>query len=151
MKRISKTLLILVLCAWTCIGTNVVNASTSSRTAPPKRVEIQQHRHRPERPQHRSSVMNERDFQYLFKTIKRKSFEKDQLELLSVGVLDNYFSSRQCAKILSLFSFDKEKMKALDIMVEHIVDRENVHLILDSFRFDSDRQKAAKMLGVHRR
>lgn len=151
MKRISKTLLILALCAWTSIGTNVVNASTSSRTAPPKRVEVQQHRSRHERPQYRSPIMNERDFQYLYKTIKRKSFEKDQLELLSVGVLDNYFSSRQCAKILSLFSFDKEKMKALDIMAEHIVDRENVHLILDSFRFDSDRRKAAKMLGVHRR
>ena len=151
MKRISKTLLILALCAWTSIGTNVVNASTSSRTAPPKRVEVQQHRPRHERPQHRSPIMNERDFQFLYKTIKRKSFEKDQLELLSVGVLDNYFNSRQCAKILSLFSFDKEKMKALDLMAEHIVDRENVHLILDSFRFDSGRQKAAKTLGVHRK
>ena len=95
--------------------------------------------------------MNDRDFQFLYKTIKRKSFEKDRLELLSVGVLDNYFSCRQCAKILSLYSFDKDKLKVMDIMARHIVDLDNAHLILDSFRFESDRRKAANMLGLKRR
>jgi len=95
--------------------------------------------------------MGEKDFQFLYKTIKRKSFEKDRLELLSVGVLDNYFSCRQCAKLLSLYSFDKDKLKVLDIMAKHIVDLDNAYLILDSFRFESDRRKAANMLKRRRR
>ena len=95
--------------------------------------------------------MSDSDFQYLYKTIKKKHFDKDRLELLSVGVLDNHFSCRQCAKILSLYSFDKDKLKVLDIMAKHIVDLDNARLILDSFRFESDRRKAANMLGLRRR
>lgn len=150
MKGISKTILILAIFAWIGNGASLLNAANSHRITRAE-LEMQQRRPHHDRPQHRNPVMNDHDFQYLYKTIKRKSFEKDQLELLSVGVLDNHFNSRQCAKLLSLFTFDKDKLKALDIMANHIVDRESVHLILDSFRFDSDRRKAAKMLGVHGR
>ena len=150
MKRLSKTILILAICAWTGNGTNLLNASNPHRIT---RADLEMQRHRPhhERPQHRSIIMSDRDFQYLYKTIKRKSFERDQLELLSVGVLDNYFSCRQCAKILSLYSFDKDKLKVLDIMERHIVDLENADIILKSFRFESDRRKAAAMLGLRRK
>ena len=112
---------------------------------------MQQRRPHHDRPTYRGHVMNDRDFQYLYKTIKKKHFEKEHLELLSVGVLDNHFSCRQCAKLLSLCSFDKDKLKVLDIMARHIVDLDNAHLILDSFRFESDRRKAANMLGLKRR
>ena len=95
--------------------------------------------------------MSDKDFQYLYKTIKKKSFDRDRLELLSVGVLDNYFSCRQCTKILSIYSFDDDKLKMLDIMSGHIVDMENVNTILKSFKFDSNRRKAADILGVKRR
>ena len=45
--------------------------------------------------------------------------------------------------------FDKDEVKkVLDIMADHIVDRNNVHLILDSFRLESDRRKAANKLGI---
>jgi hypothetical protein len=111
-------------------------------------VEVFQHRPHHERPQFKNPIMNDKDFQYLYKVIKKKAFEKDQLELLSVGVLDNYFSCRQCAKIMSIYSFDKDKLKVLDIMAKHIVDKENARLILDSFRFESDRRKAASKLGI---
>ena len=150
MKRISKTILILALCAWTGNGANLLNAANSHRITRAE-LEVQQRRPHHDRPQHRGPIMNDKDFQYLYKTIKRKHFEKDQMELLSVGVLDNYFSSRQCAKIMSIYSFDKDKLKVLDIMARHIVDLDNAHLILDSFRYESDRRKAANILGLRRR
>ena len=148
MRRITKTLLILILCVWASAENNLLSASNSPRNSANKKVEVLQYRPHQERPQHRGTIMNERDFQFLYKTIKKKSFEKEQFELLSVGVLDNYFSCQQCAKIMSIYSFDKDKLKVLDIMASHIVDRENAHLILDSFRFESDRKKAAKMLNT---
>ena len=49
---------------------------------------------------------------------------------------------------MSIYSFDKDKLKVLDIMAKHIVDKENARLILDSFRFESDRRKAASKLGI---
>ncbi len=95
--------------------------------------------------------MNDRDFQFMYKIIKKKSFNDDRLEILSVGVLDNYFSCRQCAKLISLFSFDSNKLEALEIMAEHIADRENMDLILDAFSFDSNKDKAFKLLRPKRR
>ena len=90
--------------------------------------------------------MNKHDFDFLYKIIKQKSFKDDRLELLSVGVLDNYFSCKQCVKIMSLCSFDSDKLEVLDIMAKHIVDLEHADLILESFTFDSNREKAAKTL-----
>lgn len=148
MKLIAKALLILILSVWASAGNNLLSASNSPRSSAIKRVEVFQHRPHHERPQFKNPIMNDKDFQYLFKVIKKKAFEKDQLELLSVGVLDNYFSCRQCAKIMSIYSFDKDKLKVLDIMAKHIVDKENARLILDSFRFESDRRKAASKLGI---
>lgn len=148
MKQISKVLLILMLCVWANAENNLLSASNTPRNSAIKKVEVSQQRPRHKQPAHKSLIMNDRDFQYLYKTIKKKSFEKDQFELLSVGVLDNYFNCRQCMKIMSIYKFDKDKMKVLDIMANHIVDRENAHLILDSFRFDSDRRKAASKLGI---
>lgn len=150
MKRLSKTILILAICAWTGNGASLLNASNPHRITRAE-LEMQQRRPPHDRPQHRNLIMGEKDFQFLYKTIKRKSFEKDRLELLSVGVLDNYFSCRQCAKILSIYSFDDDKLKVLDIMSGHIVDMENVNTILKSFKFDSNRRKAADILGFQRR
>ena len=150
MKEISKTILILAIFAWIGNGTSLLNAANPHRITRAE-LEMQQRRPPHDRPTYRGHIMNDRDFQYLYKTIKKKHFEKDRLELLSVGVLDNYFSCRQCAKILSLYSFDKDKLKVLDIMSRHVVDLDNAHLILDSFRYESDRRKAANMLGLRRR
>ncbi len=135
MKRISKTIIILVLFAWIGNGIN---------------VEAQQRRPHYEQMVNRSIVMNKHDFEFLYKIITHKSFKNDRLELLSVGVLDNYFSCKQCVKIMSLCSFDSEKLKVLDIMAKHIVDLEHADLILESFTFDSNREKAAKtLLGIN--
>ena len=148
MKQISKALFILMLCVWTNAENNLLSASNPPRSAAIKKVEVPQHRPRHERPQFKNSIMGNRDFQYLYKTIKKKSLPKEQFELLKVGVLDNYFDCRQCAKIMSIYSSAKDKLKVLDIMADHIVDRDNVHLILDSFRLESDRRKAANKLGI---
>lgn len=148
MKRISTTIFVLALGAWTANG--ALDASTLSIISPTESIEVQQHPHRRERPPRREPIMNESDFHFLFNIIKGKAFDKDRLELLSVGVLDNYFSCRQCAKLLSICTFDDEKLKMLDILAGHIVDLKNVYLILDSLTFDGNREKAARRLLGHR-
>ena len=50
---------------------------------------------------------------------------------------------------MSLCSFDSDKQEVLDIMAKHIVDLEHADLILESFTFDSNREKAAKTLGIY--
>ena len=150
MKQLSKTILILAICLWAGNGTSLLKASTPIRQIHSITENPQQRHHRGKQTRQKH-IMNDKDFNFLYKTIKKKSFEKDKLELISIGVLDNQFSCKQCAKIMSLFSFDDEKLKAFNLMIDHIADWENPYMILESFKFDSNRQKATDMLGKHKR
>ena len=107
---------------------------------------VQQRRHK-EQPVHHHHTMSKKDFLFLYKTVKKKSFDKDRLEILRVGVLDNYFTCRQCARLMSLYKFDDDKLKILRIMAGHLVDMNNHNDILKQFDFDSNKRKALDILG----
>ena len=140
-----KTFITTILCVWAS-STFALTSSTSVI----KRSEVKtvEQRHHKEQPSRRHSAMNEKDFQFLYKIIKKKSFDDDRLEILSVGVLDNYFTCQQCVRLMSLYKFDDDKLKILRIMAGHIVDLENHHDILMRIDFESNKLKALYILGI---
>ena len=140
-----KTFITTILCVWAS-STFALTSSTSVI----KRSEVKtvEQRHHKEQPSRRHSAMNEKDFQFLYKIIKKKSFDDDRMEILSVGVLDNYFTCQQCVRLMSLYKFDDDKLKILRIMVGHIVDLENHHDILMRLDFESNKLKALYILGI---
>ena len=78
----------------------------------------------PHRPKHKA--MNPHDFENLYKKVKNKAFKDDQMELLSVGVVNNYFTCKQTARLMSIFTWDDEKMKVLRMISNRIcIDRNN--------------------------
>ena len=139
-----KTFITTILCIWAS-STFALTPSTSVI----KRSEVKtvEQRHHKEQPSRRHSAMNEKDFQFLYKIIKKKSFDDDRMEILSVGVLDNYFTCHQCARLMSLYKFDDDKLKILRIMAGHLVDMNNHNDILKQFDFDSNKRKALDILG----
>ena len=140
-----KTFITTILCIWAS-STFALTPSTSVI----KRSEVKtvEQRHHKEQPSRRHSAMNEKDFQFLYKIIKKKSFDDDRMEILSVGVLDNYFTCHQCVRLMSLYKFDDDKLKILRIMAGHIVDLENHHDILMRLDFESNKLKALYILGI---
>ena len=140
-----KTFITTILCVWAS-STFALTSSTSVI----KRSEVKtvEQRHHKEQPSRHHSAMSEKDFQFLYKIIKKKSFDDDRMEILSVGVLDNYFTCHQCVRLMSLYKFDDDKLKILRIMVGHIVDLENHHDILKRLDFDSNKLKALDILGI---
>ena len=140
-----KTFITTILCIWAS-STFALTPSTSVI----KRSEVKtvEQRHHKEQPSRHHSAMNEKDFQFLYKIIKKKSFDDDRLEILSVGVLDNYFTCQQCVRLMSLYKFDDDKLKILRIMSGHIVDLENHHDILMRLDFESNKLKALYILGI---
>jgi hypothetical protein len=140
-----KTFITTILCVWAS-STFALTSSTSVI----KRSEVKtvEQRHHKEQPSRHHSAMSEKDFQFLYKIIKKKSFDDDRMEILGVGVLDNYFTCHQCVRLMSLYKFDDDKLKILRIMVGHIVDLENHHDILKRLDFDSNKEKALDILGI---
>ena len=140
-----KTFITTILCVWAS-STFALTSSTSVI----KRSEVKtvEQRHHKEQPSRHHSALSEKDFQFLYKIIKKKSFDDDRMEILGVGVLDNYFTCHQCVRLMSLYKFDDDKLKILRIMVGHIVDLENHHDILKRLDFDSNKEKALDILGI---
>ena len=91
--------------------------------------------------------MDERAFSVLYDKIKTASFSDSKFDLVEVASLGCYFSCSQCARILSLFSFSSDKLKALQFMAPRISDYQNANMIYSVFDFDSDKAVAAEILG----
>ena len=139
-----RTLITAILCVLASSTFASTSGASELRRSEVKTVQQRRHKEQPVRHHH---TMSEKDFQFLYKTMKRKSFDKDRLEILRVGVLDNYFTCRQCARLMSLYKFDDDKLKILRIMAGHLVDMSNHNDILKQLDFDSNRRKALDILG----
>lgn len=90
--------------------------------------------------------MSKQEFEVLYAKVKGKSFGDDKLELIEIGSLDSRFACHQCRRIMDLFSFEDEKLEALMLMAPHIVDMENGELIVEALTFESNKEKARKMM-----
>lgn len=99
--------------------------------------------HRPRR-----KPMNPQDFQSLYNKVKNKPFTDDQMELLAVGIVNNYFTCQQTASLMSIFTWDDEKMKVLNMIAERIVDRENGEVIVKKLDSLFKQDDARKILGI---
>lgn len=93
-------------------------------------------------------VMCDEDFNTLYRYVKGETFDDNRLKLLTVGCLGNCFSCAQCQRMLTLYSFDDDKLKVLRIMAPHIIDRQNALTLVALFSFDSNKAAAARLLGV---
>lgn len=92
--------------------------------------------------------MNADDFERLYNKVKNKPFKDDQIEIIAVGSINNYFTSNQCARLMKLFTWDDEKMKILDILAPRIVDKENAKIIIDTLDSLFKKDDAEKKLGI---
>ena len=90
--------------------------------------------------------MPDAKFNILLSKIKKKSFTDDKMDIVEVASLGCRYTCYQCVKILKLFTFDSEKLKALQLLSPQIVDSRNNYDIIKIFTFDSDKEKAAQIL-----
>ena len=88
----------------------------------------------------------EEGFDEFIHDIQRKPFDEDKFRLIRDVAQRNYFTTEQTIRVLSLFSWDDEKFKALTILAPRIRDSFNAHRIVDLFTWDDDKARARKIL-----
>ena len=123
-------------------------AQVESTIAPPRPPHHDGYR--PGYPQY-AQIMGDNDFQQLYNKVKQKPFKDDQLDILSLAAERRWFSCRQCVRLMSIYTFDDDKLKVLKILATRIVDRENYDEIINSLDFLSSENKAKEMLGISKR
>lgn len=92
--------------------------------------------------------MRESEFQRFYERVKSRTFKDDMLEEIAVGADRYSLNCNQCARLMSLFPFDDEKMKVLRLYAPHIADRENYKDILDELSSLFKQDDAKKLLKV---
>ena len=90
--------------------------------------------------------LNDHDFSILYDKVRDGSFDDDKYNLIEVASLGCYYTCNQCARIMGLFSFADDKLKALRYMARHIVDPQNAYSIYRLFDFSDDKEKAAQII-----
>ena len=83
---------------------------------------------------------------YLSDKISMASFGDKKIGVIKVACISSYFNSKQCAKLLALFSFDNDKLEALKVLAPRIVDF-NPKEIVKQFTFSSNKDKALDILS----
>lgn len=86
--------------------------------------------------------LDDASFSKLYNKVKQASFNDNKFDLIEVASLGCYYSCAQVVRIMKIFPFDDEQLKALKMMAPHIVDLQNTGLIYKVFSFDSEKEKA---------
>ena len=110
------------------------------------KAQVEMRDRREQRNPERVRAMRDKDFLMMYKIVKKASFNNNRIDIIRVAAIGSYFSSKQCAELLSLISFNDDKLKALEVMAPRIVDDKDVDRILKQFSFNRDKDKAMKIL-----
>lgn len=90
--------------------------------------------------------LSNQNFSILYNKVKKASFDDNKFDLIEVASLGCYYSCSQAVRLMKIFTFDDERLKALSMMAPHIVDPQNATDIYKLFSFDSDKEKAGEIM-----
>ena len=95
-------------------------------------------------------AMHHKDFKMMCEVVDDASFHEKKIGVIKVACISSYFNSRQCAKLLSMISFDDAKLNALKVLAPRIIDKD-VTEIVKQFSFTSSKDKALEILSKNKR
>lgn len=105
-----------------------------------------EHKHRKEiRGKFRPKAMQDEDFSMMCKVVIDADFSDEMIGVIKVACISSYFTSQQCAQLLSMFSFEDDKLKALKVLRPRMLDID-AKPILKQFSFSDTKDKAIEIL-----
>lgn len=114
-----------------------------------QRQEMEHHQRKEMRYERRPKAMHNKDFKMMCEVIDDASFHEKKIGVIKVACISSYFNSKQCAKLLSMISFDDAKLKALKVLAPRLIIDTNVTEVTDivkQFSFSSNKDKALEIL-----
>ena len=110
-----------------------------------QRQEVEHHHRKEMRGTFRPKAMHNKDFKMMCEVVDDASFHEKKIGVIKVACISSYFSSEQCVKLLSIFSFENAKLEALEVLVPRVLEPDAKE-ILKQFSFFSNKEKALEIL-----
>ena len=123
----------------------VILALGMPMTASGQRHEVEHHQRKEMKDKFRPKAMQDEDFSMMCKVVKDASFSDKMIGVIKVACISSYFTSKQCAQLLSMFSFENDKLKALKVLHPRMLDID-AKPILKQFTFSDNKDKAIEIL-----
>ena len=109
--------------------------------------------HRPKkemREKHRPRAMHDKDFKMMCEIVEDASFSKKKIGVVKVACISSYFNNEQCVKLLSMISFENDRMETLKVLAPRVLDP-NPKEIQKQFSFSSSKEEVMEILYPERR
>lgn len=94
---------------------------------------------------HITGSIEDDEFDEIYNKVKDSLFKESTLDR---SIRFQKFSCAQCIRLMSLYTFDDDKLKMLKVLKGHIADTQNYDDIIDSLDFISSKDKAKEILGI---
>ncbi|MBR5829134.1 MAG: DUF4476 domain-containing protein, partial [Bacteroidaceae bacterium] len=65
------------------------------------KAQVEMRDRREQRNPERARAMRDKDFSMMYKIVKKASFNDNRIDIIRVAAIGSYFSSKQCAELLS--------------------------------------------------
>ena len=104
--------------------------------------------HRPKREmrnEFRPKAMRDKDFVMMCEVVNDASFNERKIGVIKVACISSYFTSKQCEKLLSMISFDTDKLEALKVLRPRVLNI-NAKEIQKQFSFSSNKEEAMEIM-----
>lgn len=95
--------------------------------------------------------MNERSFEQLKQTIRRESFDESKLSIAKTAIKNQVVSTSQVRDLLSLFSFEQNKLDIAKYCYHYTTDFNNYYVVANSFGFSSSKTELMRYIEQNRR
>ena len=110
-----------------------------------QRQEVEHHHRKEMRGKFRPKAMHHKDFTMMCEVVDDASFTDKKIGVIKVACISSYFTSQQCAQLLSMFSFEDDKLKVLKVLRPRMLDID-AKPILKQFSFSDTKDKAIEIL-----
>ena len=97
------------------------------------------------REEFRPKAMQDKDFKMMCEVVNDASFTERKIGVIKVACISSYFTSEQCAKLLSMISFETAKLEALKVLSPRVLNID-AREIQKQFSFSSNKEEAMKIM-----
>jgi hypothetical protein len=91
--------------------------------------------------------MAHQDFASLKRAIADETFSNQKLSVLETAIPSAWITVSQLGQIVDLFEFGNDRVKAVQLCADHLVDRQNAYQLYSHFEFDSEKEQVKHLLG----
>ena len=85
--------------------------------------------------------MTDRDFTLLISSVRNEHMDSDKIRVIERAAYTNFFTTSQLIRMIEIFPFDSDRLKAIEIVYPNVLDKEQSFRLYEYLTFSSSKEK----------